>query len=288
MNLSNYVVSLATGIASGLILYLSAAGMNLMISGLDVINFGQGAFFVLGGGICLAVGKATGNMLLGLLVGTLVTFFMGGFLEIALRPVVGKKMELTLMVTMGIAYILNDIFEIIWGTDAYTIAAPSFLRGLVKIGSVPMPKYYLFVIAASLLVAAAFWIVFEKTKLGMEFRAIISNRDMVDALGINVQQTYMLMFMIGIALSGFAGALNLPMAGFSATGAMGAFGSIIPILVIGGLGNLQGTFPAAILIGVLGSLAALFAPKYYNLVPTAVMILVILFKPKGLFAKKEG
>ncbi|MBQ9189146.1 MAG: branched-chain amino acid ABC transporter permease [Clostridia bacterium] len=287
MDLSQYIVPLITGIASGLILYLSAAGMNLMISGLGVINFGQGAFFVLGAGVCLAVGTATDSLLLGLLAGTAVTFVLGGTLEFALRPVVGKKMELTLMITMGIAYILNDIFELMWGASVRTLSIPAWLRGLVKIGSVPIPKYYLFIIAASLLIALAFWIVFEKTKLGMQFRAIISNRDMVNALGINVKLTYMLMFMIGIALSGFAGALNLPISGFSSSGAMGAFGSIVPILVIGGLGNIQGTFPAAIFIGIVSALAALFAPKMYNLVPTIVMVLVIIFKPQGLFARKE-
>lgn len=287
MDLSQYIVPLITGIASGLILYLSAAGMNLMISGLGVINFGQGAFFVLGAGVCLAVGTATDSLLLGLLAGTAVTFVLGGTLEFALRPVVGKKMELTLMITMGIAYILNDIFELMWGASVRTLPIPAWLRGLVKIGSVPIPKYYLFIIAASLLIALAFWIVFEKTKLGMQFRAIISNRDMVNALGINVKLTYMLMFMIGIALSGFAGALNLPISGFSSSGAMGAFGSIVPILVIGGLGNIQGTFPAAIFIGIVSALAALFAPKMYNLVPTIVMVLVIIFKPQGLFARKE-
>ena len=287
MDLSQYIVPLITGIASGLILYLSAAGMNLMISGLGVINFGQGAFFVLGAGVCLAVGTATDSLLLGLLAGTAVTFVLGGTLEFALRPVVGKKMELTLMITMGIAYILNDIFELMWGASVRTLSIPAWLRGLVKIGSVPIPKYYLFIIAASLLIALACWIVFEKTKLGMQFRAIISNRDMVNALGINVKLTYMLMFMIGIALSGFAGALNLPISGFSSSGAMGAFGSIVPILVIGGLGNIQGTFPAAIFIGIVSALAALFAPKMYNLVPTIVMVLVIIFKPQGLFARKE-
>lgn len=286
MNLSTYVVPLITGIASGLILYLSAAGMNLMISGLGVINFGQGAFFVLGAGLCLAVGTATNSLLLGLLAGTLVTFLLGGLLELSLRPVVGKKMELTLMITMGVAYILDDVFELVWGVSVYTLAIPAWLRGLVKIGSIPIPKYYLFIIAASLLIALLFWIVFQKTRLGMRFRAIISNRDMVEALGINVHLSYMLMFMIGIALSGFAGALNLPISGFTSAGAMDAFGSIVPILVIGGLGNIQGTFPAAIFIGVLSAIAALFVPKLYNLVPTVVMVLVIMLRPQGLFTRK--
>ena len=288
MNLSTYIVPLITGIASGLILYLSAAGMNLMISGLGVINFGQGAFFVLGAGLCLAVGKRTDSLLLGLLVGTLVTFLLGGLLELSLRPMVGKKMELTLMITMGVAYIMDDIFELVWGVAVYTLAIPEWLRGLVKIGSVTIPKYYLFIIAASLLIALAFWIIFQKTRLGMRFRAIISDRNMVEALGINVHLSYMLMFMIGIALSGFAGALNLPISGFTSSGAMGAFGSIVPILVIGGLGNIQGTFPAAIFIGVLSAIAALFMPKLYNLVPTVVMVLVIIFRPQGLFTRKEG
>ena len=261
--------------------------MNLMISGLGVINFGQGAFFVMGAGICLSVVSKTGNLFIGLLLGTAFTFMAGGLLELALRPVVGKKMELTLMVTMGIAYILNDAFALIWDATVQTVDIPKFLRGILKLGSIPIPKYYLFIIAASLVVAAAFWIVFEKTKLGMQFRAIISNRDIVETMGINVQRLYMLMFMFGIALSGFAGALNLPISGFSADGAMSAFTSIVPILVIGGLGNIQGAFPAAITVGILSAIAAMFFPKYYNLVPTVCMVLCIIFRPQGLFARKE-
>lgn len=281
----SFVVPLITGIATGMVLYLSAAGMSLMISGMGVINFAQGAFYVMGMAFCYSLGTATHSFAVGIIAAVVVTFVFGGLLEIGLRPVSGKAMTLSLLTTMGIGYVIDAIFGVVFGVQVYSLKAPNALRGILKIGKIAIPKYYLFMIGASMLIAIAFWVMFKKTKLGMLFRAIISDRNMVEALGINVKLLYFIMFMIGTALSGFAGAINLPSSGFVASGSSAAFAAVVPILVIGGLGNIQGAFPAAILMGVIQALAAVLVPSYYNLVPTICMVLCIIFKPYGLFTK---
>lgn len=286
MKFSQIMVPIITGIASGMVRYLSASGMCLMMAGMGVINFGQGTFYVLGAAICLTVTQLTGNLFLGILAGTLVTFLLGAGLETMMKPILNKNIMLSLMLTMGVAYVLDDVMELIWGSTPKAISVPAGLRGITKIFGVPIPSYYLFIIGAALLVAIAFWIMFKKTRLGMTFRAIICDRTMTECLGVNVPLTYMLMFMIGIGLSGFGGGLYLPISALVTSSGLSAFADVIPIMIIGGMTNLQGAFPAAIIVGVLQALAARFAPSIYNAIPTLCMVICILFKPEGLFTKK--
>lgn len=287
MNLSTYVVPIIIGLATGMVTYLSAAGMNLLISGMGIMNFAQGSFYVLGMMICYQIGSVYG-LWIGLLGAVIFSLICGAALEFILRPVSSKGMMPVLLSTMGIGYVIDAIFQVTLGNGnrTYSLAVPEFLRGPLKVGTLVIPKYYLFMMGIALVIALLFWIMFKKTKLGMLFRAIISDRNMVESLGVNVQLLYTVMFMIGIALTGFAGALNLPSSGFSTTGSSSAFASIMPVLIIGGLGNMQGVLPAAILVGGVQAIAALFLPTYYNLVPTFLMILTILFKPEGLFTRR--
>lgn len=287
MNISSIIVPITTGLATGLVLYLSAAGMNLMISGLDVINFGQGAFFVLGAGSCVFLVEHGVNFALAVVISTVIAMVCGAILEFLLRPVVGKRMQLTLMITMGVAYIMSELIEMAYGSKPRTTQIPKALSGVFKIGVVMIPKYYAFLIVISLFIAFMLWLIFQKTKLGMIFRAIIADRKMTEALGINVQLIYMLMFVIGVGLSGLAGAINLPVGGFDATTSMSAFAGIFPILVIGGLGNMQGTLPAAMVVGVITAITAIVAPDFFTFISSICMIICILIKPEGLFTRRK-
>lgn len=287
MPLTQVLLPIITGIASGMVRYLSASGMCLMMAGMGVINFGQGTFYVLGAAVCLTVTQVTGNFFLGLIAGTVVTCVLGAGLETMMKPVLNKNIMLSLMLTMGVAYVLDDGMELIWGSIPKAISIPAEFRGIVQVIGVPIPAYYLFIIGVSLVVAIVFWIMFKKTKLGMTFRAIICDRTMTECLAVNVPLIYMLMFMIGIGLSGLGGALYLPISALVTGSGLSAFADVIPIMIIGGMTNLQGAFPAAILVGVLQAIAARFAPSIYNAIPTLCMMTCIMFKPQGLFTKKE-
>ena len=111
---------------------------------------------------------------------------------------------------------------------------------------------------------------------------------MVENLGINVQSMYTLMFMIGVGLGGLAGALSSPMLGVTPSQGLSAFNQIMPILIIGGMTNMTGALPAALVLGVMQAIAAVFFPQNYNVVPYAFMIICMVLRPHGLFAKKEG
>jgi branched-subunit amino acid ABC-type transport system permease component len=290
MTLSQFALVLVIGVAGGMLTYLTAAGMSLIISGMGTINFGQGAFYILGAFLCFQVTGFALPFGISLLLSFLVTAITGIFVEFLLRPVFGLDMIYSLLITMGISYIIMDGMVMIWGNTVRAISVPPLLMGAIRIPSMDIvfPVYYVFIIAVSLFVAAAFWYMFNKTRLGIYFRAIISDRHMVENLGINVQMLFIVMFMIGIGLGGLAGALNAPISGLTPKQGLTVFNNVMPTLLVGGIDNIKGCLPAAILLGVASSLAAIFIPTYYNLVPTVIMVIVMFFKPQGLFKAKEA
>ena len=283
--IGRFIVPIITGAANGMLIYLAAAGMSLILSGMGTINFSQGAFYLLGSLICYSVTQVL-PFGVGLVVAIAVTFLLGFLVELALRPTINKPLMHSVVVTLALTYIVGNLMETIWGSMVKINKIPEALSATLTIGGVVLPAYYLFIIVIAALIALAFWIMFYKTRIGMNFRAIISDRAMTESLGVNVNLMYSLMFMFGIALAGIAGALNSPLSGIEATGSMTLFAQVMPVLIIGGLSNLKGALPAALLLGVVQALAALFIPQYYNLVPSVLMVLIMFIKPEGLFTKK--
>lgn len=190
---------------------------------------------------------------------------------------------------MGASYIICDSMIMVWGNKVKATGLPKFLSGAVMIPftKIVFPYYYLFIIAIAALVGIAFAVLFKKTMLGVCFRAIINDKSMVEHLGINVDRLYTIMFMLGIGLGGLAGALNAPLSGLTPKTGLSVFNNVFPVLMIGGMNNINGCLPAAVLLGIISSFAAIYTPTWYNLVPTLVMIIVMFISPKGLFVKKE-
>lgn len=290
MTLSQLVLALVVGLASGMISYLTASGMSLIISGMGTINFGQGAFYILGAMLCYYSVRANVPFIAALLIGFLVPAAIGALVEFLLRPVYGLDMTYSMLITMGVSYMLCDGMSFLWGNTVRATPVPQMLNGAVRIASmnIAFPAYYVFIIVFAALIALALKLMFNKTKLGIYFRAIISDCHMVECLGINVQLLFTVMFMIGLGLGGIAGALNAPISGLTPQQGLSVFNQVFPVLLVGGLDNMDGALPAALVLGVASALAAIFIPTYYNLVPNLIMVIVMFFKPNGLFARKEG
>lgn len=165
MTLSRFALTLVIGLSSGMLTYLMAAGMSLIISGMGIINFGQGAFYVLGAYVCNQIFTAMGLPFgLALLGGFVVTALLGGVLERLLRPVFGKDMIFSLLITMGASYIICDSMIMVWGNKVKATGLPKFLSGAVMIPftKIVFPYYYLFIIAIAALVGIAFAVLFKK------------------------------------------------------------------------------------------------------------------------------
>lgn len=291
MSLQAIILNLTIGLSAGLMTYLTASGMSLIVAGMGTMNFGQGAFYILGAFICYYATKSGIPFGLSLVIGLVVPGLVGALLEYLMRPVYGKNMTFSLLITMGFSYILCDSMVALFGYQVRATPLPQFLKGTIKVEalSLSFPIYYLFAIGISLLIAICLWVMMNKTKLGMYFRAIISDRKMVENLGINVNLLYTVMFIIGTGLGGLAGALNAPIQGISPKAGLTIFASVMPALQIGGMGNMKGCLPASALLGIITGISAMIIPTYYNCVASAVMVVILFFRPHGLFAgKMEG
>ena len=275
------------GIGGGMILFLMAAGVSIIVSGMNLINFVQGAFFMLGALMCYSLSQVL-NFWWALLFGPLAVACIGGCAELLLRPLYRKTMLYQLLITMGLAFLIIDGMDAIWGREVKVVALPDYLNTTTPILGLDFPMYYIFIVAASGVIAAGLWLMFEKTRIGMIFRAIISNRPMVDCLGINVTLLFSIMFAFGVWLSGLAGVLMAPIIGIDPQGSMDILFSMMTVLVIGGIKSMKGAFFAALLVGVINAFGSLFLPWFYALIPAALMIIVLLIRPQGLFGEKEA
>ncbi len=287
MTVPFFFQTLISGISNGMVSYLMIAGVSLIISGMNMVNFGQGAFNVLGTYLTYTIAAKIGFIPSLLFVPVLVAL-LGYFIEKATRPLFGKDMLYIMLLTYGVAYILCDMIVMFWGYSIRLLSLPSFLNGGVKIFGITFPVYYVFEIVISGIIAAAFWYMINKTKLGMLTRAIISDRPMVANLGVNVNGLFSVLFMIGIGIAGLGGVLNAPVTGMSPKEGLSVFGNVMPILCIGGLRNMDGCLPAALLVGLVNAFGAVYLPQYYNILPAALMVICMFINPRGIFTKKEG
>ncbi len=284
MTLQRFLLTFIMGISNGMVNFLIAAGVSLVMGGIGLINFGQGAYYILGAYICYTFSNIYGFWW-GLLAAVVITGIIGYLIEIPFRKLYGEHIVLMLMFTMGFAYIICDLMVAIWGYRLVTTPLPDYLKGGIAIFNSYFPIYYIFMIIVSSLIAFSFYFMFLNTKLGMYFRAIITDRKMVESLGINVKVLNGIMFAIAIALGGVAGALYAPVSGLSPKEGLVVFSNIMPILMIGGIRNLRGTLPAAIIVGLANAFGAIYIPSFYSMIPFMLMVIIMMYNPRGLFEK---
>jgi branched-chain amino acid transport system permease protein len=287
MALAQLLAQLIIGLAGGMVLFLMAAGVSIIVSGMNIINFVQGAFFMLGALLCFTVAQVL-NFWWALLLAPLVVACLGVLAEFFLRPLYSKSILYQLLITMGLAFLIIDGMDAIWGREIKVVSLPDYLNTTTPVFGIDFPTYYIFIIAISGVMALGLWLMFDKTKLGMVFRAIVNNRPMVGCLGINVTLLFTVMFAFGVWLSGVAGVLMAPIIGIDPESSMAMLFSMMTVLVIGGLKSMKGAFFAALLVGMVNAVGSLLLPWFYALIPAALMIVVLIIKPQGLFGKREG
>ena len=282
--LKQALISLSTG----LMYFLTASGMSIVVSGMNVINFGQGQFYMLGTLLCFTLWKVTGSFAVAIIASTLIVGMLGGSTtEFLLRPLYGKPMLYQLLLTMGIGYVIQDFFVFAWGSKIVTRKPPEYLNFRINALGVKFPVYYLFLIIISAIICVIMLYVFKKTRVGMVFRAIITSRDMVSCMGVNVKKLNTTMMMVGIGLSALAGALNLCITGTTTTAEPAVTSTAMSILIIGGIAEIKGAFVASLLVGFVTTFGAMYLPQYYSLLPSVLMVVVLLVKPEGLCGKRE-
>ncbi|HLG69318.1 MAG TPA: branched-chain amino acid ABC transporter permease [Chloroflexota bacterium] len=278
--MNQFLLQLLNGLVVGSSLALVASGLALLFGVLDIINFAQGEFFMLGAYILWIILGATHNYVLGLIAAGLVLAIGGGLLLLVITwPLLGKAQVLILLATLGVSLILQQLALNIFGGDA-KIMEPPIAEG-VDIGPITYPLYDLIIIAVGmgLLLAGFFWL--RYAKYGVWVRAVAQNRSMAAVLGVPVPRVYLLAFMISSGLAGIAGGMLAPVTSvFPSIGGSIILNSLI-VVVAGGLGNFRGAAWIAILFGEIQSVGSIWIPPVVvQLLLFGLVILLLVLRSR--------
>ncbi|SDM79170.1 branched-chain amino acid ABC transporter permease [Bacillus sp. OK048] len=275
------------GLATGMLIFLLAAGLTLIFGLMDVLNFAHGGLFAWGAYSGIWIYSTTGSFLIGIIGAILTGFILGIITEKwIIQPVYGNHVQ-QILITLGLMLVLSEMLKVIWGPNQLTANTPEYLSGSWEIGNIIIIKYRVFIIVVGLLVFAGVQFLLKKTKIGLVVRAGVMNKEMVQALGINIKKVFMFVFMIGSGMAALGGVLFGPYSGVIHAG-MGMEFAILAfiVVVIGGMGNFKGSVMAAILVGLSGSFMAYYVPELSLAVNMLLMAVVLIVKPQGLFGGK--
>jgi len=272
------------GIATGMLYALMGLGLSLITGVLNIPNFAHGALFAVGAYLLATISGFLGNFWLGLLIAPVGIAFLGLLIEyLGVRRLYAAGHDYQLLFTFGLALILSEGIILVWGPVGFSHLPPPILRGGVDLGFTFYPKYRLFVMAAAGLLVVLTYLFLEKTKYGAIMRAGIENKEMVSLLGIDIHKLFTVAFALGAYLAGIAGALTAPIRGLSPGMGVDMLGIAFVVVALGGLGNLLGAIAAGILIGVAQAVVAAYWIEASTAVIFAVMALVLLIRPQGMF-----
>lgn len=275
------------GLAYSLLLFLLAAGLSLIFGMMDVMNLAHGSFFMLGGFVGIGALSLTGNWWLSLLLATVGVGVLGVVSEVSLlRPLYDRGHLDQILLTFGLALILEDAAEWIWGTSPQTLPAPELFGSSVSLFGAVVPSYRLFVVAVGLLLAASLWYVLEKTRVGSIIRAGVSNREMTSAIGFNIPLVFAGVFVFGVTLAGFAGFVGAPILGVYPGLDFQVLILALIIVVIGGLGSMTGVFWVSLLVGLTQTFGQAYFPSSAAFLLYGIMAVVLIVRPEGLFQRR--
>lgn len=285
--LAMYITQGIHGLAYGMLLYLVASGLTLIFGMMGILNLAHASFFMLGAYFCFTVINVTQSFWLALLFAPIFAAIAGALTERFLLRNTHKKGHIAeLILTLGISLIILEAVKIFWGTEPLITHIPPSLKGMVMVIGVSYPLYRLFIIGVSVVTLFILFLILYKSRLGIIARAAVHDPDMVSALGINVQLVFMLLFGVGIWLAGLSGTVAAPLLsvfpGMADQMALDAF----IVVIVGGLGSLMGAFVVAILLGELNAYGIQFIPGMAPILMFAFMVIVLAFKPNGLFGEQ--
>lgn len=275
-----------TGLALGAVYVLLATGLSLIFGLLGVVNFAHGAFFMLGAYAGLFLFGLTGQFW-ACLVGVPLLVGAGGLVvqRVLLRPLQGRGPDDPLLLTFGLSYVMVELVRIVAGKQSIPFDTPQALQGAVDIGIGYFPLYRLFVIAVAAVVMLALWLLVERTRVGLIIRAGARDPQIVRVLGIDVSLVWLLVFGLGTGIAGLAGLLAAPLQGVSPEMGATVLAEAFVVTVVGGMGSLAGAVVAGLLIGVVVSMTGLLFPEMAKVSMFAVMAVVLLLRPQGLFGR---
>ena len=287
MDFYSFLIQLLNGLQYGLLLFLVASGLTLVFGIMGIINLAHGSFYMIGAYLGFALAAQTGNFFLALPIGIVLAVLFGIGLEWLLyRHLYARDHLYQVLMTYGLILVFEELRSLIWGDDVHGVAMPDLLSASLPLtDNLSYPVYRLAMSGVCLALAGGLYWLIRRTRLGMMIRAGASNREMVQALGINIERVYTLVFALGVALAAFAGMIAAPVS--SVYPNMGAQVLIIcfVVVVIGGIGSVWGALAASVLIGMADTFGKVLLPEYAGMSTYVLMAVVLLWRPEGLFTR---
>jgi branched-chain amino acid transport system permease protein len=272
------------GLVLGALLALISSGLTIIYGTLGVLNLAHGALFMLGGYAGWVVYDATGSYVLAVAAGALFVMAVGVALERGIiRFFYDRPHEDQILVTFGIGIVLVELARAVFGSLSKTVGSPDWASGITSLGFIIYPTYRLVVVGIVAVALLALYFTLYRTRLGMIVRAGIEDAGMVDALGINVSRVFMVVFGIGAMAAGFAGIVNAPVAPITPDSGNSVLIEAFVVVVIGGVGSFPGAVLGGLIAGEILSITSMFDPAYSQVMLFAVMTLVLVARPRGLF-----
>ena len=316
MNAEFFVISMLNGVSYGLLLFMLSSGLTLIFSMMGVLNFAHTSFYMLGAYFAYTISQVVGFWP-ALLVAPLAVGMLGAtFEKFSLRRVHKFGHVPELLVTFGLSYLILELVQLLWGRSTVPYALPTQLQGpLFTLYGTQFPKSRSFIMLLALVMLGSVWLLLTRTRIGLVIQAALKNPQMVEALGHNVPRVFMLVFGGGAALAGLAGGLggNTDVTAPAVAASGGCI--VFVVVVVGGLGSLAGAFLASLLIGILQTFAValdysvihlmqplgvtitdqtfgyplwkLTISQVAPILPYLLLVLILIFRPKGLLGTRE-
>jgi len=280
------------GVFHAAVLFLVAAGLQLVFGVQKIVNLACVSFYALGAyfGItavkwALAAGMSPGAFLPVLILSGIALGVIGPFIEALLRTIYHRDEAFQLLLTFALVLMFQDVLRFFWGANPQELGNLSMAYGKLAIGAVQVPTYNVLVILASILIALGLGAVLQKTRYGRILRATAENREMSQALGVNVRWMYSIVFTVGTVLGTVGGALVVPTAAASLDMPVELVVEAFAVVVIGGLGSMRGALVGALIVGLMRALAIRYYAELEILAIYVVVIAVLIARPAGLHGK---
>ena len=290
--MSGFANVLLGGVFHAAVLFLVAAGLQLVFGVQKIVNLACGSFYALGAyfgitlvNLALNAGLPTWMLLPILIVAGGLMAVVGPPIELLLRKVYDRDESFQLLLTFALVLMFQDILRFIWGANPQSLNNVLMVYGRVSWGDLNVPVYNLLVIAAAIGAALLIGLFLQRTNYGRLLRATAENRTMAEALGVNVRSVYSVVFTLGTLLGTVGGALVVPTAAASLDMAIEFVIEAFAVVVIGGLGSMWGALIGAVLVGLIRAMSLVVYPEFEILAIYLIVIAVLLFKPSGLLGK---
>jgi branched-chain amino acid transport system permease protein len=286
--LQAFMGQLMLGLVNGAFYAMLSLGLAVIFGLLGIVNFAHGALYMLGAFVAWIMLDQLGlNYWYALVLAPLTVGVLGVIIErLFLKHLYKLDPLYGLLLTFGLALVLEGVFREIYGVSGQNYNVPDLLQGATNLGFMILPNYRAWVVLVSLVVCLGTWYLIERTRLGAYLRAGTENAPLVQAFGVNVPMMVMLTYGAGAALAGLAGVLAAPIIQVNPLMGSNLIIVVFAVVVIGGMGSILGSVITGLGLGIIEGLTRVFYPEASNIVVFVVMVIVLMFRPAGLFGKE--